>query len=68
MNRDEAILKMSKSSNPAGEKLRALSQDELSLVSGGGDVQPETTTLCAFTGGVSFTVAMSKLFKCGPNK
>lgn len=50
--------------HPSGEKLAVLSQEELLRVHGGGDVQAETTTICAFGGGVALGVAMSKLFGC----
>ncbi|HBU84666.1 mersacidin family lantibiotic [Paenibacillus sp. UMB7766-LJ446] len=51
----EDVLNALESANPAGEALVELSHAELSRVFGGGDVQPETTPVCA----VAATVAAS---------
>jgi hypothetical protein len=63
MNRLEVLHSFSQN-HPAGEKLTALSKEELMQVNGGADVQGETTVLCAFGGGVAITIALSKLFTC----
>lgn len=68
MNRSEIINSYTGSDHPAGRKLNALTDAELSRIQGGGDVKPETTTtLCAFGGGVALTIALSKAFSCGKN-
>ncbi|PDM41724.1 type 2 lantibiotic, partial [Parageobacillus yumthangensis] len=46
----------------SGERLVEVSVEELQRVYGGGDVQPETTTVCAVGGGISLGIALSKLF------
>ncbi|MED4206663.1 lichenicidin A2 family type 2 lantibiotic [Neobacillus mesonae] len=48
--------------NPAGEVLIEVSTEELAQIYGGGDVQPETTTVCAVGGGIALGIALSKLF------
>ncbi|MBM7580804.1 mersacidin family lantibiotic [Jeotgalibacillus terrae] len=64
MSRSE-VLKSLNEFQPAGDKMPTLSKEELAKINGGGDVQPETTpTIVPFTGGVVFTVTMSKLFGC----
>lgn len=64
MTRSEALESLNEF-QPAGTKMSALSREELEKVSGAGDVQPEATpTVVPFTGGILFTVAMSKMFGC----
>ncbi len=67
MTRSEVIKSFDRNNDPAGMKLNSLSEEELARIQGGGDVRPETTTLCAFGGGVALTIALSKAFSCGPN-
>ncbi|PGL81114.1 type 2 lantibiotic, partial [Bacillus sp. AFS054943] len=43
-------------------KLVEVSKDELSRIYGGGDVQPETTPLCAFGSGVALGISLSKVY------
>ncbi|HDR7736278.1 mersacidin family lantibiotic [Bacillus cereus] len=61
MTRNQIIEDL-KVNHPAGAKLVEVSKDELASVYGGGDVQPETTPLCAVGGGIAFGIGMSKLF------
>ncbi|PRT15281.1 mersacidin family lantibiotic [Bacillus wiedmannii] len=65
MTRSEVINAYKMENHPAGRKLNALTEDELTRIQGGGDVKPETTP--AFGGGVALSVALSKLFSCGSN-
>lgn len=68
LTRSEIINSYTKNNHPAGEKLNALTEEELARIQGGGDVKPETTTLCAFGGGVALTIALSKTLGCGKGK
>lgn len=61
MNRAQVLAGMAVN-HPSGSKLVELSQEELMKVYGGGDVQPETTPVCAFGSGVTLGIALSKLF------
>ena len=61
MTRSEIIKSFNQNNNPAGVKLNYLSDDDLARIHGGGDVKPETTTLCAFGSGVTLTIALSKM-------
>lgn len=61
MQRSE-ILNSFNQNHPSGEKLAVLSQEELLRVHGGGDVQAETTTICAFGKGVALGASLSLLF------
>jgi type 2 lantibiotic (TIGR03893 family) len=67
MTRSEIIKSYNRNTDPAGRKLNSLSEEELTRIQGGGDVNPETTTLCAFGSGVALTIALSKAFTCGSN-
>lgn len=68
MTRSEIINSYSSDNHPAGQRLSALSQEELIRIQGRGDVKPETSTLCAFGGGVALTIALSKTLGCGRGK
>ena len=59
MKRSEIIKSFNQNNHPAGVKLNYLSDEDLARIQGGGDVKPETTTLCAFGQGVSLTIALS---------
>ncbi|AHX21585.1 mersacidin family lantibiotic [Bacillus cereus] len=61
MNRNQVIEELSVK-HPAGAKLVEVSKEELTRISGGGDVQPETTPLCAFGGGVALGLSLSKVY------
>lgn len=61
MTRTEVLASLN-GNHPAGMKLVELSEEELMMVYGGGDVQPETTTVCAVGGGIAVGIALSKLF------
>jgi type 2 lantibiotic (TIGR03893 family) len=56
------VLETIHQNHPSGERLVEVSVEELQRVYGGGDVQPETTTVCAVGGGISLGIALSKLF------
>lgn len=62
MTRNQVLAAL-KENHPAGEVLVEVSKEELVRVHGGGDVQPETTTPCAYTAGVVIGVTLS-LWKC----
>ena len=62
MNRNQVIEEL-KMNHPAGTAMVEVSEEELTRVYGGGDVQPETTTACLYTGGVVIGVTLS-LWKC----
>ncbi|OTY56717.1 mersacidin family lantibiotic [Bacillus thuringiensis] len=61
MNRTKVIEELAVN-HPAGTKLVEVSKDELSRIYGGGDVQPETTPLCAFGSGVALGISLSKVY------
>ena len=52
MNRNQVIEEL-KMNHPAGATMVEVSEDELSRVYGGGDVQPETSPACAVGGAVA---------------
>ncbi|MED4206661.1 lichenicidin A2 family type 2 lantibiotic [Neobacillus mesonae] len=62
MSRSFALETLAKQ-QPAGALLVEVSQEELARIQGGGDVQPETTTPCAYTAGVLIGIGLS-LWKC----
>ena len=62
MNRNQVIEEL-KMNHPAGATMVEVSEDELSRVYGGGDVQPETTPACLVTGGVVIGVTLS-IWRC----
>lgn len=61
MHRAQVLAEMV-TDHPSGSKLVELSREELTKVYGGGDVQPETTPVCAVGGGIALGIALSKLF------
>ena len=61
MKRSEIIKSFNQNNHPAGVKLNYLSDEDLARIQGGGDVKPETTTLCAFGSGVTLGIALTKL-------
>jgi type 2 lantibiotic (TIGR03893 family) len=62
MNRFQ-VLESIKENHPSGATLVEVSKEELERVYGGGDVQPETTTPCAYTIGVTIGITLS-MWKC----
>ncbi|KQU17826.1 mersacidin family lantibiotic [Priestia megaterium] len=62
MSRSQVMEEL-KMNHPAGAPMVEVSEDELTRVYGGGDVQPETTPGCLYTGGVVIGVTLS-LWKC----
>ncbi|MGR5865248.1 mersacidin family lantibiotic [Bacillus cereus] len=61
MNRNQVIKELAKN-HPSGSKLVEVSREELSRIHGGGDVQPETTPICAFGSGVALGLSLSKIY------
>jgi len=61
MSRNQVIEEL-KVNHPAGTAMVEVSQEELTRVYGGGDVQPETSPVCAVGGGITVGIAISKLF------
>jgi len=59
MSRNQVMEEL-KMNHPAGAPMVEVSEDELSRVYGGGDVQPETTPACVGAG-ITVGIAISKL-------
>ncbi|MCM3773831.1 mersacidin family lantibiotic [Priestia aryabhattai] len=58
MNRNQVIEEL-KMNHPAGTAMVEVSEEELTRVYGGGDVQPETSPLCV-AGGIIIGIKISK--------
>ncbi|EOO05680.1 MULTISPECIES: mersacidin family lantibiotic [Bacillus] len=61
MNRNEVIEELAVN-HPAGAKLVEVSKEELTRIYAGGDVQPETTPVCAIGGGLALGFSISKIY------